>query len=136
MSRTERTYADPTITLEARPYWEATRRGELLIKACRSCGKVHFYPRAHCPHCLSADTQWQQASGRGRVYSYSVTRRAEVPYIMAYVTLDEGVTMLTNIVDCGLDDVSIGQDVEVVFRATEGGEALPMFRPVAKASAT
>lgn len=130
MTRPERVYADPTVTLESRPYWEGTLRGELLLKSCNACGRVHFYPRTYCPHCLSPETVWQRASGRGQVYSWSAMRRAEIPYILAYVTLEEGVTMLTNLVDCDPGEVAIGQQVEVVFRPTEGGQALPMFRPV------
>jgi hypothetical protein len=56
-------------------------------------------------------------------------RRAEIPYAIAYVTLDEGVTMLTNIVDCDLDTLRIGQRVRVVFKPTEGGPPVPMFTP-------
>jgi uncharacterized OB-fold protein len=56
-------------------------------------------------------------------------RRAPVPYALAYVTLDEGVTMMTNIVDCDLDAIRIGQSVRVVFKATEDGPPVPMFTP-------
>ena len=69
------------------------------------------------------------ASGKGRIYSYSVMRRVAPPYAIAYVTLDEGVTMMTNIVDCDLDRISIGQEVEATFPTTEGGYAVPVFRP-------
>jgi uncharacterized OB-fold protein len=70
-----------------------------------------------------------QASGRGVVYSYSVMRRVPVPYALAYVTLDEGVTMMTNIVDCDLDAIRIGQRVRLVFKPTDGGPPVPMFTP-------
>lgn len=129
MSRPERTYIDPEINLESAPYWEATKEGKLMLKKCGDCGETHFYPRTLCPNCFSDNTEWFQASGKGKIYTYSVIRRAEIPYVIAYVTLEEGVTMLSNIVDCGLDDVSVGQAVEVDFRATEGGEALPVFKP-------
>jgi len=56
-------------------------------------------------------------------------RRLPVPYALAYVTLDEGVTMMTNIVDCDLDAIRIGQRVKVVFKPTEGGPPVPMFTP-------
>ena len=100
------------------------------MKSCRSCGKLHFYPRAHCPYCLSDATEWIEASGRGAIYTYSVMRRAKNPYVIAYVTLDEGITMLTNIVNCEPDAVHIGQAVEVAFCKTEGGHSLPVFRPL------
>jgi uncharacterized OB-fold protein len=56
-------------------------------------------------------------------------RRVPVPYALAYVTLDEGVTMMTNIVDCDLDAIRIGQRVRLVFKPSEGGPSVPMFTP-------
>ncbi len=129
MSGGERTYPDPVINLETERFWAAARDGVLLLKKCRACGATHYYPRANCPVCLSGDTDWYAASGKGRIYTYSVMRRVEKPFAIAYVTLDEGVTIMTNIVDCNLDDIAIGQAVEVTFRTTEGGHALPVFRP-------
>ena len=119
----------PQPNLETQPFWDAAAEGKLLIKKCNSCGEVHFYPRANCPFCFSGDTAWQQASGDGTVYTYSVMRRAPVPYAIAYVTLAEGPTMMTNIVDCDLDRIKIGQAVRLVFKPTEGGPPVPMFTP-------
>jgi len=130
MSQMERTYSDPDVNIETGAYWESAKKGKLIVKTCKSCGKLHYYPRTICPHCLSSDTDWVEASGKGFIYTYSVTRRTEIPYVIAYVTLEEGVTMLSNIVECDVDDVTVGQAVEVVFRDTEGGLALPVFRPV------
>ena len=67
------------------------------------------------------------ASGKGTIYSYSVMRRAPVPYAMAYVTLAEGPRMVTNIVDCDLDKLKVEQPVKVVFKPSDGGPPLPMF---------
>lgn len=125
-----RTYPDPTINMETVQYWAAAQKGVLLLKKCTECGKTHFYPRAICPHCFSSDTTWYEASGLGRIYSFSVMRRASVPYVMAYVTLDEGVTMMSNIVECDFDTIKINQPVEVLFHKTEGEHALPVFRPI------
>ena len=129
MSQMERTYSDPDINMETAVYWESAKNGKLLVKTCNACGKLHYYPRTICPHCLSSDTDWVEASGRGSIYTYSVMRRTETPYVIAYVTLEEGVTMLSNIVECDVDGVAVGQTVEVVFRDTEGGHSLPVFRP-------
>ena len=128
MSTAERSYPDPTTNLETERYWAAAKDGQLLIKTCNACGEAHYYPREICPHCGSTDTEWREASGKGTIYSYSVMRRAEIPYVIAYVTLDEGVTMMTNIVDADFDAIAIGKAVEVTFRETEGGMALPVFR--------
>jgi uncharacterized protein len=120
----------PTVTPGAAAFWEGAARGELMVPWCRACASHYWYPRPNCPHCGSGDTGLQRAAGTGTVYSVSVTRRAgPVPYAIAYVTLDEGVTMLTQIVDCDLDAVRIGDRVRVVFNATEGGQPVPVFRP-------
>ena len=129
MSQMERTYSDPDINMETAVYWESAKNGKLLVKTCKACGKLHYYPRTICPHCLSSDTDWVEASGKGTIYTYSVMRRTETPYVIAYVTLEEGVTMLSNIVECDVGGVAVGQTVEVVFRDTEGGHSLPVFRP-------
>jgi uncharacterized OB-fold protein len=128
MSETRRIPAPP-VSPETREFWDAAAAGRLLVKSCRACGEAHWYPRALCPYCFSADTEWQPASGRGTIYSYSVMRRTAAPYAIAYVTLEEGVRMLTNIVDCDLDAIRIGQAVEVVFKPSDGGPPVPMFRP-------
>ncbi len=129
MKSVERTYPDPDINLETERYWAAAKEGVLLLKKCRACERTHFYPRAICPHCLSGDTEWFSASGRGTIYTYSVMRRVAVPFAIAYVTLEEGVTMMSNLVECDFERLAIGQVVEVTFRTTEGGHALPVFRP-------
>jgi uncharacterized OB-fold protein len=128
MSASERVYPDPLTNMETEAYWAGANDGKLLLKKCNACGKTHFYPRALCPYCFSDDTAWYEASGKGTIYSYSVMRRTPIPYVMAYVTLAEGVTMMSNIVDCDVDTVAIGQAVEVTFRQSEGGHAIPFFR--------
>jgi hypothetical protein len=118
----------PTPNLETQPYWDAATQGKLLVKKCNACGELHFYPRANCPFCFSGDTVWQEVSGNGVIYTYSVMRRgAPVPYAIAYVTLAEGPTVMTNIVDCDLEAVKIGQKVKVVFKPSEGGPPVPCF---------
>ena len=119
----------PTPNLETQAFWDAAAQGKLVIKSCTACKELHHYPRALCPHCFSDKTEWKQMSGKGKIYSYTVMRRAPVPYAIAYVTLDEGVTMLTNIVDCDFDSLKIGQPVTVVFKPTDGGPPMPMFKP-------
>ncbi len=126
----ERKIADPILNVGDEPYFEAAAQGRLLVKKCADCGEVHHYPRGACPFCLSPNVAWQDAKGTGTIYTYSVTRRAgPVPYCIAYVTLDEGIMMLTNIVDCDIDTVRIGQRVKVTFKKTSGGVSVPMFAP-------
>ncbi|KWW39231.1 putative OB-fold protein [Cupriavidus metallidurans] len=125
--------AAPFPAPEERPdnarFWQAAREGRLLVKVCESCGKPHWYPRVLCPFCMG-DTAWKEASGLGTVYAFSVTRRAGPnPFCIAYVTLEEGVTMMTHIVDCDLDTVRIGQPVRVRFSPSEDGAPVPTFAP-------
>ena len=114
---------------EIQPFLEAAREGRLLLKHCLACGELHYYPRAVCPFCASERTKWVAAKGDGKIYSYSVMRRVEKPYALAYVTLDEGVTMLTNLVDCDFDRLRIGAAVHVVFKPGGDGAMIPMFTP-------
>jgi len=127
----------PEVNPETEPFWAATARGELLVKQCAECASVIWYPRALCPDCGSLRTRWQPVSGRGRVYSYTVNHRGEGPYrdcgpyVLAYVELDEGARLMTNIVDASDGELAIGLPVEVVFHDTGEGSALPRFRPAA-----
>jgi uncharacterized OB-fold protein len=128
----ERTLPAPIVDSFTAPFWQAASVGVLMIRRCNACGEAHWYPRPFCPHCGSDDTDWLATSGTGTVYSFTVTRKSgPVPYVLAYVTLAEGVTMLTNLVDAETRSLHIGQRVEVTFRQAEGGGAVPVFRPAA-----
>ena len=129
MSQQQRKITPPHIVPETREYWEAAKDGRLLIKTCNACSKRYFYPRRFCPYCMSDDTAWLETKGTGVIYSYSIMRRVEIPYVLAYVKLDEGPIMMTNIVECPFDDVKIGQPVRVAFRPSDGGPPVPMFTP-------
>ncbi|MEN9419674.1 MAG: hypothetical protein RI988_3295 [Pseudomonadota bacterium] len=118
----------PTISVETQPFWEAAAQGRFVLKCCTSCGRFHHYPRSICPFCMSDTTEWREASGGGVVHAFSVMRRVPVPYAVAYVQLDEGPLMLTNIVRTDLDSLHIGQRVRVAFDGFDGG-ALPVFIP-------
>lgn len=119
----------PPVNAENASFFDAARGGKLLLGYCVPCDEPHYYPRASCPFCGSMDTRLVPARGTGRIYSFSVMRRVETPYAIAYVTLEEALTVLTNIVDCDLDKLRIGQPVRVVFKPAEGGEMIPMFTP-------
>jgi len=119
----------PPVNPENKAFFEGARAGKLLVGKCPACNQVHYYPRAICPFCNSDKIEWIAAKGRGKLYSYSVMRRVAEPYAIAYVTLDEGVTVLTNMVDCDVDRLRIGDPVRVVFKPAEGGEMIPMFTP-------
>ncbi|HZF77753.1 MAG TPA: OB-fold domain-containing protein [Acetobacteraceae bacterium] len=125
----ERTYPAPLVDPTTQPFWDAARRGELLIGLCRETGMHFWYPRGVSPFTLSTDVELVPAKGTGTVYSYTVMRVGQ-SYIAAYVELDEGPRLFTNVVDCAPEAVRIGMRVRVAFRPTEGdGPPVPVFRP-------
>lgn len=128
----------PEASAWSRPFWNAAREHQLLLQRCDDCRKWIFYPRIACPHCGSDALGWQQSSGRGTIYSYTVVENnapsafaADVPYVVAVIRLEEGVQMLSNIVDCDPAALSCDQPVEVVFRRLDDEYTLPCFRPLA-----
>jgi uncharacterized OB-fold protein len=138
MPRTS-TWHLPQPDLETQPYWDAARDRRLLIKHCNACGQDFFYPRTHCPNCWSADTEWKEANGRGRVYTFTIVYQNDlppfnerVPYVVAIVELEEGVRMTSNIEGVAPEDVRCDMPVQVAFRE-EGGDddtiSLPVFQP-------
>ncbi|HUY17897.1 MAG TPA: Zn-ribbon domain-containing OB-fold protein [Candidatus Binataceae bacterium] len=138
MAGEPKAYAKPLPHLdeENRPWWEALKRHELYLQRCRDCGALRYYPRALCPECLSSRTEWIRSKGSGKVYTFTITYqnaaagfRDALPYVLAYVELDEGLKMLTNIVDCRPEQVRIGMPVAVVFDDVTPEVTLAKFRP-------
>jgi uncharacterized OB-fold protein len=125
----------PTPTPETAPFWAAAAAGRLSIQRCRTCGRHYFYPRSFCPACQSADVEWTDVSGRGRLVSYVINHRPlppadlDVPQVIALVELEEGVRMLTNIVDSPAEPAALPLDapVSVAFEA-RGDLKVPVFR--------
>lgn len=113
----------PMVQAETLPYWQAAGEGRLLIKRCKACGEHHHYPRDICPFCGSDDTEWCSASGLGRVYSFSTMGEGEAAYTLAYITLDEGPTMLSNLLGPG--PFACEQRVRVHFVPSEVKAAAP-----------
>ena len=125
----DKVYPSVPVTPGVEAYWEGAKAGKLLMRSCDDCGKLHYYPRGVCPHCFSTKLGWKEMKGTGTVYTYSVMRAAKPAYVIGYVTLDEGLSMMTNIVDVDPDKVKIGQKVKVVFKPTENGGKLACFTP-------
>lgn len=126
----------PAIDAESRPFWQAARERRLAIMRCRDCGKAFFYPRTLCPDCHSAAVEWMNASGRGTIYTFTVARRpagpafkADVPYVVALVELEEGPRLMTNIVGAEIDGLRIGQAVKAVFEDVTDEVTLVKFAP-------
>lgn len=125
----------PQLNDDNRTFWTSGRDGELRIARCGECGYYIHPPTPRCPRCLSENVEPHAVSGRGQVYTYTVNQRAwspglDVPYVIAIVELEEQVDLrlMTNIVGCAAEDVSIDMAVQVEFRE-QGAAYAPVFRP-------
>ena len=97
-------YNAPVTNPETAPFWEAAKAGKFMIKRCTACGEPHYFPRSICPFCFSDKTVWEESSGEGTIYTYSLMRKSPTgPYAIGYVTLKEGPSLQTNFVDCDLE---------------------------------
>ena len=125
---------DVEISPDARAYWEGTTRGVIVLQRCTACETVIWMPRAICPKCWSQELTTFEASGRGTVYSWTRTRngladyRDAGPFLLAYVELEEGPRVMTNLL--GYDEApSIGDQVVAVFDRVNDDAALLRFAP-------
>lgn len=134
----------PAASWETRAFWEGCGRHELVLQRCRDCGSVQHRPRGLCASCLSSELSHFVATGRGRIHTFTVTHqngvppfRDALPYVLAYVDLEEGPRLMTNVVGCDPGEVRIGQDVVVDFQDVDARDlgdagglfAVPRFRP-------
>ena len=125
----------PPLSERTSPYWLSGAEGVLKLATCQACGFRLHPPKPICPKCRGRDIQFAPVSGRGRIHSWTVNRYAWAaglppPYVIAEVELEEqeGLLILTNIVDCPLDDLRIGLPVQVAFEPA-GDAFVPVFRP-------
>ncbi len=125
----------PEVTPVNQPFWDGTAIGELRIRTCKGCGTRFRFVSEWCPTCWSIDLGWEAANGRGKVAAMTVVHMApyesvaeRVPYVLALVELDDGPTMMCNVVDCDPATVTIGMPVQVTFEQ-RGDVRLPQFKP-------
>ena len=130
----------PEITPVTRPFWDGAAQGKLLLQRCPDCGHYIWTPCPVCVECGSERLQWTEVSGRGTIYSFTVIRQVagrgsskafekDIPYVVAWVDLDEGPRMVSNVVGCPVDEVKIAMRVSVVFEPASAEISLPKFRP-------
>ena len=120
-----------------KPFWEATKRHELLMPRCKNHNGFFFYPRDLCPVCLSPDIEWAKVTGKGRVYAYTVVYQPndplfaeDAPYPYAVIQLDEGARMISNVIEIDPEKVEIDMRVEAVFEDITDEWTLVKFKPV------
>lgn len=114
------------------PFWQATQDGRLLIQRCPVTGQYQWFPRGHSLYAPESKPEWVEASGRGKVFSFSVVYRTtgsmSTPFVCALVELEEGILMLTHLVGSEVDNLRIGAEVRVEFKESDSEYPLPVFR--------
>jgi uncharacterized OB-fold protein len=131
----------PSPTPWSKPFWDGCKRHELWIQHCNDCGTNIMYPKYFCPECMSYNLGWIKASGKGRVYTYATVYNYQPaafaedgPYTVAVIKLEEGVQMMSNIVDCDPERVKCDMEVEITFDDVTEGFTLPRFKPASRHS--
>jgi uncharacterized OB-fold protein len=125
----------PVPTEFSAPFWEAARRQKLLIQFCPEAGKYQHYPRPVSIYTGKRNIEWREVAGKGFVYALTVTRRGppafrgREPYIVATVELDEGVRLLTHVINCNIEDARVGMRVRLRWRVLSDDFSFPVFEP-------
>ena len=130
----------PAIASEAKAFWEAAAQNKLAMQRCVDCKAYIWTPRPACYECGSERLQWTELSGKGQIYSFTVIRQIvgraaskafepDVPYVVAWIDLDEGPRMIANVAGCPVNDVKIGMKVTVQFEQQSPEVWLPKFKP-------
>ena len=117
-------------------FWQGTKEKEFRYQQCKRCNTVVFYSRRHCTGCTDGELQWKTSAGTGSVYTFSVVRqsyhpffRNMVPYVVAWIDMDEGPRILSNVTGVAPEDVSVGQKVQVEWEEHETLN-IPLFKPI------
>jgi uncharacterized OB-fold protein len=132
---TEHSVPMPPILWDNMGFWEGIKRHELVFQRCKECGTWLHPPRPVCPKCRSFDKEWAPSTGKGTVYSWVTYQESphpsfKAPYSVILVEMEEGVRLVSNMVDIKAEEISIGMPVEVVFEDIAEGLTLPKFRKV------
>ena len=131
----------PAITTEAKPFWDEAAQNKLVMQRCEECRAYVWTPRPACFECGSEQVEWTQLSGKGEIYSFTVIRQIvgraaskafepDVPYVVAWIDLEEGPRMISNVIGCPVEDVKIGMKVSVEFEQQSPEIWLPKFTPL------
>jgi acyl dehydratase/uncharacterized OB-fold protein len=131
----------PVMTEISRPFWQGLNEGEVRIQQCNQCEGWVFFPRRHCSHCLAHDLEWRPVSGRGTLYSYTLTRSPtlpefadELPQMLAVVELEQGVRINSTLVGLEEDEIKVGMALKAVLDQVDAkGNTLLRFTGADKA---
>lgn len=123
----------------SQPFWDAAKKHKLVLKKCKDCGHIDHPPYLYCTNCMSDNSEWVEASGKGKLYAYAINEYMvpfpfwdDMPYVVAMIDLDEGVRMISNVIECEQDKLKNGMELEVVFDDVSEGFTLPKWKPVNK----
>ncbi len=127
----------PAADAETLQWWQAAAEHRLVVQRCDRCSHLRLPPAPVCPKCRAFESDWQELSGRGELYTYTVIHRPvapdqDLPFIVAVIELEgaDGVRMISNLVDVDPETLEVGLRVEVVWEDMGPDLAIPRFRPV------
>ena len=122
-------------TPDSEAYWQGLKEHQIRLQRCKDCGAWTHPPFPFCHSCLSRNREFVTLSGRGTVYSYTVTRRAmhpdfagDVPYTIIYVKTEEGPFIVSWLEGVEPDNVRIGMPVVATFEEIDDETTLHRFR--------
>lgn len=129
---------EPEQTPYAKPHWDALQDERLLIQECPDCDQRQHFPRPWCRYCGCDTLEWIECSGHAELYSFSIPRRVvevfeyepAIPYAMGYIDLEEGVRFVSNVVNCDVDDLEVGMELQAVYDHVTDDVTLVRFEPV------
>lgn len=130
---TDHQVPEPIVMWDNMGFWEGINKHELVFQKCKQCGTWIHPPRPTCPSCRSFEREWARSSGKGTVYSWVTYLESphpafKAPFSVVLVELEEGLKLISNMVDVAPEEISIGMPVEVVFDEITEGLTLPKFR--------
>lgn len=118
----------------AQPFWNGTREKQLLIQRCTKTGKFQFFPRAYSIHAFGEPVEWVESAGTGVIYAVTTIEKPLVsaageraPYVVALIELEEGVRLISNVINCDAQEATIGRNVRLVWEELSDGRHLPVF---------
>lgn len=126
---------EPPVGEASEVFWEATKEQRFLVQRCDACDVAIFYPREVCPTCLSSESlSWRESEGKGTIYAASVQEKPanpmmadKVPYVVALVELEDGIRLMSNVINCPPYDATVGTSVKLTWEALSDGRHLPQW---------
>lgn len=129
----------PLPTKWSQPFWDAAKEHRLVLRKCSACGNIDHPPYLYCTACQADEHEWIEASGKGTLFAYAINYFgvpfpfwSDLPYVLGMIDVEEGVRMISNIVECDFDELENGMELEVVFDDVSDEITLPKWRPVKK----